>query len=309
MIILLNPSAGGGTALRKWELLNKNVLFKNKELNVFLINGSVKTKELFQSAIHEGNYHFAAAGGDGTLNYLLNILLDIASEKEIKKLKIGAIGIGSSNDFHKPIKENQRINGIPYKMDFCNTQHRDVGYIFYKGRGTFNKKYFLINASIGITAEGNYLFNNPTRYLKWLKESNTSKAIIFTVIKTLLSYRNQPVHINSKESGSVDINLTNLGIVKNPNFSGNLSYGSSPIYDNGLLEIHLCSNMNIFNRLNLLWSLEKRKFHKIRKVVSWNTKEITITACKPFNVEYDGEVINTDYAKFGVLQKHIRVCQ
>lgn len=306
MIIVLNKDAGAGTALTKWNRLYKD---KIPGAIIYDTSSSDKTfniKKMLRENINKGNYEFAAAGGDGTLNHLLNSLLEVARGKEIKNLKIGAIGIGSSNDFHKPIN---KIGTLPIKIDFSNAEFRDVGYFIFTKNGNHFKKYFLINASIGITAEGNYRFNTPSPLLKHIKQRSSKWAIIYTAVKTLLQYKNQAVQLYTEEWGLVNIKLTNLGVIKNPNFSGNLSYGGKPIYDNGLLQIHLCANLNIFDRLKLFGALQRHKYNLLKNVSSLNTKEIVINAEQKFYVEFDGEIIKTDYVKFGIHHKHIKVCQ
>lgn len=309
MIIVLNKGAGSGTALTKWKSLNKDKIPEAKLYNVYQGDRADKFKKLLRENITAGNYEFAAAGGDGTLNHLLNSLLEVANSAEIKNLKIGAIGIGSSNDFHKPIKKNKKLDALPIKVDFSNAKYRDVGYLTFKENGNYIKKYFLLNASLGITAEGNYNFNNPIGFLKHIKKRKSKWAIIYTALKTILQYKNQSVQIYSDGGKVKHVELTNLGIIKNPNFSGNLSYGGKAIYDDGLLQIHLCNNMEIFSRINLFRALQKQKISLLKNVLSWKTKEIVINAEQNFYVEFDGEVIKTDHVKFGIHQKHIKVCQ
>ena len=103
--------------------------------------------------------------------------------------------------------------------------------------------------------------------------------------------------------------LTNLGVIKNPSFSGNLSYGGKANYENGMLQVHICSNMGIFKRIMLFRSLQKQKFRNSKNAVSLSTRKILVKAKQKFCVEFDGEVIRTDNLRFGIHQKYIQVCK
>lgn len=53
-----------------------------------------------------------AVGGDGTVNLLAQALLESVEWREIS---LGALGTGSSNDFHKP--RRKRFHGLPARLD------------------------------------------------------------------------------------------------------------------------------------------------------------------------------------------------
>jgi diacylglycerol kinase (ATP) len=247
MIIFFNKNANGGTAIKKSNKFYNDNIPCAKIYYLSSRDKNCNLKKILRENIQKGNFEFTAAGGDGTLNQLLNSLLEVVNDTELKKIKIGAIGIGSSNDFHKPVKKELKTPSI--KIDFSNAKFRDVGYFTFRQNGNYIKKYFLINASIGMTAEGNFNFNNPDGILKYIKKKSSKWAIIYTALKALLHYKNQSVQIYSEGWGAKAVKLTNLGITKNPHFSGDLSYGGKPVYDNGLLQMYLSYNMNIITRL------------------------------------------------------------
>lgn len=301
MLIIVNPYSAGGTALKKWEKVVQKIPPFNE---VFFLDSNLKLDEIIQNSLSAGEDEFVAAGGDGTVNLLLNKLISIAGSENIHKIKLGAIGLGSSNDFHKP------LNGfnIPVKINFGNAEERDVGYINYCQNNTVIMKYFLINASLGITADANYFFNNPDNILEHLKELNTNLAIAYSALRTILKNKNKAIEINSKDTGYAKYNLTNLGVVKNPNFSGDLSYGGYAEYDNGKFDIHLCYDMKKIEIFNLLLKLTRHSFNLKNKAKSWSASEVEISSANPFSVEFDGEVVSTGRVKFGIIPKYLKVC-
>ena len=97
-------------------------------------------------------------------------------------------------------------------------------------------------------------------------------------------------------------------MVKNPHFSGDLSYGGSPEYDDGLLKLYLSENMGRLGLLRLLKALGKNDPGHPVTMRTWSTPEFTVSSESPFAVEFDGEVITTTKARFEVLHRHIKVC-
>jgi diacylglycerol kinase family enzyme len=232
----------------------------------------------------------------------------LAKESRVHNLRLGAIGLGSSNDFHKPYNELNLIDNIPYKLNFNKSELRDVGELSFLFNGNRITRYFIINASIGITAEGNYLFNNPDKILNYLKKLNTNGAILYSALKTIFGYRNFEAHIRRESSSASKVNITNLNIIKNPNVSGGLNYGYPAVYNNGKMNIHLAHDMNKFEIIKLFLALQKGRIENVNKLDSFPAKDIAIISDKVFNLEYDGEVMQTNSVLFSIIKESIKVC-
>jgi len=162
MVIILNPYAGGGKAIQKWNKIKSHIYDRMDTVEIILLSKKVTMKECVADLLNQGQNEFIAGGGDGTVNLLLQNLIKFAPSTQLDKIKIGAIGLGSSNDFHKPFKDHLLINRIPCLLDFTFAKPRDVGILIFSDNNAQNrKKYWIINASIGITSEANLFFNTP----------------------------------------------------------------------------------------------------------------------------------------------------
>jgi len=308
MNIILNTSAAGGKAKYKWTSIKDFIFKKFDDVFVADVRENNSIEKVIQNSIKKGADDFIIAGGDGTINYFINKIMEVQDEKVVKNIKIGVIGIGSSNDFCKPFSPEIFINDIPCIINFNNTQLRDVGVIKYKSGSQILHKYFLLNASMGVTAEANNLFNNPDPILKFLKKHFTSLGIYYAALRTIFSFN----HINAKiifdTYEAYSFSISNLSIIKNPNISGNLSYPGEADYQNGLYQIYLAHSMNKLDLVDLLRSLSKQIFPKNEKTKYCKTSKIEVTAANDFLIEFDGEIISKNYAEFTILNKYLNIC-
>jgi diacylglycerol kinase family enzyme len=131
---------------------------------------------------------------------------------------------------------------------------------------------------------------------------------MYAALRTIVGHRGLPARICSPAVGEITTSLTNLGIVKNPHFSGDLHYPSPIRYDSGRFDIHLCHDMNLFEKVRLLRSLSNGRFWTMRKTRSWESAELTISSEVQFPVEFDGEVVVTKFARFSILPQYLKVC-
>ncbi len=308
MNIILNPTASGGRALRKWESI-KNIIFNRfSDVKVFDIHKVDSIRNMIIDSIEKKDNNFIVAGGDGTINLFVNSIMEVLDEDQVKNIKIGVAGIGSSNDFCKPFNQESFINKVPCKINFDSTQLRDVGCIRYKADRKIKTKYFLLNASIGVIAEANYLFNYPNYILGFLKKYLTRLAILYAAAKTIFTHKNFDIKIVFSFKETYSFSVSNLSIIKSPNFSGNLAYPKEGDYQNGLFDIYLAHSMNKFDLIKLLSSLSKKIFPKSEKTKQGTSSWLRISSEKEFLIEYDGEVIKTNYAEFSILNKYLNIC-
>ena len=308
MVLFINTQAAAGTALAKWQKIEPEFRRRFQSTRVCPMGNVCAMNDIVRQAIRDGETDFAAAGGDGTVNALLKSILAVTSSNDLTRVRIGAVGLGSSNDFHKPFVKEQSIDGIPCKLDFQNSYLRDIGCLSYEEGGKTEHRYFIANASIGVTAEANLFFNQSSPVVVFLKRCSAEGAILYAAIRTILLYKNFPstLHVGSCEHFTT--RLTNLAIMKNPHVSGSFLYDTPVAPDDGSFAVNLSEGMSKLELFHLLFSLSRGRFTSLDHTRTWTKDSVSISSSQPFAVEYDGEVITSPSVRFSILRKHVLVC-
>jgi hypothetical protein len=157
--------------------------------------------------------------------------------------------------FTKPHSPARSLDGrVYYKLDSRNALPHNVGRVDYEDEaGRRRTSYFLLNCSIGIIAQANHLFNNPDPLLRWLKSRFVTGAIYYAALKTIFSAPDIPAAIVvGREGRTTDV--TNLSVVINPHFTGNLSYDFDVDARSDHFGVGLCECMGALERLKTLGS-------------------------------------------------------
>jgi len=306
--VLTNPAANNGKAGSKWQRIRDYALQELEESSgEQVIEEKFFTTDLLKKLIELGVDHFISAGGDGSVHYLINSLIGLVGPENCSQFTIGAIGLGSSNDFLKPFKN--KIQRIPVKIDPTNSSLVDIGVVeFDSPSGKRIKKYFIVNSGIGVTADANQLFNVGDGVIRWLKPRWVDGTIIYTAIKTILSHRNKIAEI--KYSGTdKSINLSNLAMIKVPFVSGSFRYDQLINKDDGLLGLNYCEDMSRWELIKTLVDLSKGRFLRngYTKRQSALVKELELSANDWIAVETDGEVELANNIKYSVIPKAINI--
>jgi diacylglycerol kinase family enzyme len=306
MLVLLNPEAGGGRAVERWAAIEVQVRQRLGSFKLEIAAGPVVIRSCVRRALDRGERAFVAAGGDGTVNAVVSAILEHVPSPAEAGIRVGAIGLGSSNDFHKPFERYASISGIPVRLDFAAAAPRDACRIDYvDALNRFRRCEWLINSSVGTAAEANQRFNRPDRLLRRLKPTLPSAAMVYAAVVSILRYRPQLLSLRIGAE-QIRVRARNLGIVKRPNFSGSLSFGSASPGE-GRLGVHLIGDVGLIRLALVVLRLLRGRFEG-PGTRSWTAAGLTLSAGRPFAIERDGEVVRTRSASFRVLPGAILLC-
>jgi len=309
MVFLLNKYANNGRGLTRWETLKEEILEKANGQDCSLITSITDVNRQLVSKMSKGERVFIAAGGDGTVNFLLNHLMQLKKSGR-ERFVLGAIGLGSSNDFHKPFCKDRTFQGnIPFRMDDRNVIRHNVGQIDFEDvHHQWHRKYFLLNCSIGVIAQANYLFNSEERVVRWLKSKWVMGTIWYAALRTLFKAPNVKTKIIT-QNGQIETEVTNLSILINPYVSGDFHYDFDVTPQSDFFGIALCEKMAILSRIKTIFSLARGKFKGLNKTRIWRSDTIELNPAAPTALELDGEVFLARRIKIRLIKNAMRVCQ
>jgi diacylglycerol kinase (ATP) len=309
MFVVLNTNAGGGRAVERWRRIAPLLERGLGPFTLCPVGDITCARSRVAAALMDGERQFVAAGGDGTVNRLFEDLVETAPPGVLCDTAVGAIALGSSNDFHKPRAGRPQTGGIPARLDFVAAQRADLGVLVYLDvAGAARRRFWINNASIGVTADGNYRFNHPDRVLKGLKRIATGASIAYATLAAVVCHRPRVLTLWEHRAASLTLPISNLGVVKNPHFAGSLRYDSPHEPASGSFHVHVLEGSSLPHLLPALWGLAHGRFAGRRGSRSWRASQLVVRAPEPFPVEVDGEVVVARQACFTILPRCVRVC-
>jgi len=304
--VLINYSACNQTGKKKWLQIRERIISLLPRDTIYVpFEMPFNTKECLSGLIgKEGINTIISAGGDGSINHILNNLMEI-TDNSLKGICLGAIGLGSSNDFLKPV--GFQIRGIPCRIHDKESKLSDIGQVHYMNEGNeWQSRSFLINASLGITADANLLFNRGDLIIRTLKSRALDLTILYTALKTLARHKNKEVGI--KENGTWNaMKIANINITKSPYISGGFHYDRCPARDSGQFGFHCTGDLSRLEIIRTLMDLSKGIFRETAKKKTRFLGQLEISSDKILALETDGEIQLGRNFRFSTIPRAVRL--
>lgn len=265
---IYNPNSG-----------NKNIVHKLDDIIAkYQLNGYtiVPHRISKDTTIEDGlkdindNYnHILIAGGDGTIDRLVNYM-----KKNDIDIPIGILPTGTANDF-------ANVLNIPLDIDLCieNIINSEPKYI---DLGVINDDYFVNIASTGMFTDVSQRVDSN------LKHSIGRISYIIKGVEDALHLRKFNVTIRSKEL-EYDGDMY-LILVLNGRTAGNISFAHNAMLDDGYLDVIIFKAMPIPKSIPVLLDIIKGlPLDKHDEIIYFKTDELYVDCSDDIVTDIDGE--------------------
>lgn len=301
--VLLNPAAAGGRAGALYASLEPELCRRFAPTTSTVFD---RWRDALADALAAGVRLCVAAGGDGTVHALVNALVDCGAGAMPPGVALGAIGLGSSNDFHKPASGHLR--GLPVRLALERASPHDLVRVQYRARGGASaQRCFIVSASIGLAATGNALFDDPDPLLRRLKRRSTDLALAYTALRALGAYRAVGAHLTLPDA-RFDAPLLNLSITKRAHVTGGLRYDGVTAVDSGLADVFLAVDAGPLRRVAMMARVARGRFVGAKGARHWSVPRLSVRLDRVMDLELDGEIVQADEAELDVIAKGALVC-
>ena len=227
--------------------------------------------DLAQTAVYEGFEAVVAAGGDGTINEVINGLLRAAGDEPT--IPFGILPLGTANDFNL-------MAGLPATLP-------DAAAVIIQGKtrqidaGQVNGRYFINNSAAAM---------EPMVTIENIRMKRLSGEIryIVALIKAILKIKAWQMHIEW-DNGSYDGPTYLLSVCNSPR-TGGFPMAPGAEIDDGLFDLVLAPEVSRVTLLKLLVRLMQGTHIDHDQVTFTRTTGLFLTSQPGTPLHADGEV-------------------
>ncbi|MCE1199091.1 MAG: diacylglycerol kinase family lipid kinase [Marinilabiliales bacterium] len=298
--VILNPHAGGGKGSHDGKKIERLLQQAGLPYHLSVSSYAGHAVELARELVQKGCHHFIVAGGDGTLNEVVNGIF-LADPGHLDQITLGMIPVGTGNDWIKTF-------GIPdhYAQSIeiiraGKSVKQDVGEILCTLGEKSTLRYFVNIAGFGFDA---LVAKNANE----LKSKGISGIRVY--IQSLLSGY---FHYHSRK-----LRFTIDGILHEVNlFSASIGIGkfngggmmqvpqAHPL--KGSFHITIIRKIGIWGIVTNFKGLYSGEFIRDKRVSTHVGKEVQLQAEYPIQGEADGENLGLGHFTLKILPQRLNV--
>ena len=288
--VIFNPTARGDKARRLRSHLDD--LAREATLKPTTCAGDAR--RLASDAVREGFETIVAAGGDGTLNEVIN---GIGDAEGFARVRLGVLPLGTVNVFAKELRLPTDFAGA-WRVIQCGHEHLiDVPWAEYTSEGRTQRRYFAQLAGAGLDSRA-------VELVDWrLKKRIGFLAYVVAGFKALGA--DLPV---IEVTNGRELTTGQLVLIGNGKFYGG-RFNMFPHADltDGILEAVVYPKVNGRTVARIAWGALTGNFHTGRPTIQMRGERLELKCAGQILFQLDGENIASLPATFGVLPRALRV--
>jgi YegS/Rv2252/BmrU family lipid kinase len=279
-VVILNPAAGNGQP-KHWQERIEGIVGGRP---VYVTSHSAEAEALARRAAEEGFRKVVAAGGDGTVNEVVNGIAGSSSA-------LGLLPIGTVNVFAMEL-------GLPWRnLELCwdIIQSDDMRLVDLPSA---NGRFFVQLAGVGLDAQV-------------VKETSLAFKRSFGPLSYLISAAQIAARQPPKlfiESASTSVDEASFVLVGNGRlYGGPFPFFKHAIIDDGLFDVVLFKRLGYLEIIKYLQNVVFSSDISAPDIEYFQTKHLRVSSAQDVPLELDGELAGSCPIDFRIQKKALRV--
>jgi YegS/Rv2252/BmrU family lipid kinase len=302
ILVIVNPASGGGKTAQRWRQLSGTLGTAGLKFDTRLTTRPLEATELARQGVREGRRVVAAAGGDGTLNEVVNGFFD-GGEPTATETALALIPLGTGGDFRRTFDLPLTPIGIAGMLSRGETRTIDAGIARYRNHQSGEETRAFANiADAGVGGEVVDRVNRSSKRL------GGDLTFMLASITSLLSWKNKPMTaVIDGERREVTAQQV---VAANCRFYGS-GMQVAPMADpsDGLLDFLLIGDLGVIENVRGLSKIKAGR-HLDEPNPKWEVlrgRRADISSPEPVRLDLDGEQPGWLPATFEVVPGALRL--
>jgi len=280
---LVNPAAGNGSTGSTWPGIAAYLKEKIGDFETHLTSRPLEARRHAAMAVERGVRKLICVGGDGTLNEVINGVMDF-TQGLAGEIKLGFFPNGTGCDLAKTlavprdVKEAVRVisEGETIAMDIGRISHAD-----HDGKGSV--RYFHNIASLGLGGEVVRRVNRTS------KRFGPFLSFIWATLITIFTYERKRCILSVDGAAPRESVIWHIAVANGQFQGGGMWVAPDAGVEDGIFDITVVGDMTLSQVLINLHNLYNGRIKGVRNVECLRGKTVEVSSREKVFLDVDGE--------------------
>ena len=299
--ILLNINANEKKCEKRWQPIAAKLQSLGIQFELHRLTKPGDGIATAKSLCEKGIRHLVAAGGDGTLNEVVNGIF--TSGVNTREVYMAVLPLGRGNDWVRTHHYPKSIAEVIEMWCKGRFMQHDIGLVTTKAAdGQTSNRYFINIAGFGFDADVIYdvTYHRP--------RIGGSSVYVLSLLKSLLSHKPTPVKVTADDGFTFDGEVFMVIAAICQYNGGGIREAKYAVPDDGKIDLIVIPKMRTLQVLKHLKDMRTGDhIDKIKAIRMTQTTRADIHAERLFRAEVEGELLNTGDYKIEVIHNALNV--
>jgi diacylglycerol kinase (ATP) len=259
------------------------VIREHATADVFETRSQTDAFDFSAKAVSENYDLIIAAGGDGTINQVVNGMLKSDSPTEQLPM-LTILPVGSGNDFARTVNITLRAEDLKKRLIDLKPSLIDVGAVIFQKDSKEHHSYFINVASAGMAPDV------LSRMSSGKKRLGSAIAYYVAILATFWSYRCMSVIVKTS-AWQWNNKLRTLAIANGKFFGSGVCIAPDAKTDDGMFSAFVCGAVSVLDFIRYTNTLKSSRKIIHPKIEYKTAEKLELTSESPCRIEADGELL------------------
>ena len=280
---IVNPNSANGATGRQWPKIRLKAKDRLGAFEVLVTTGPGDATRLTRQAVLSGVDIVVCVGGDGTLNEVINGLMNEKGSLESEVL-LGFIPRGTGCDFAKSLPVPLNLERALDNILSCRNRQIDLGKLTCQDhRGLESYRYFHNVLSLGLGGEVDVRVNRTSKVFGGFL------SFIWATLISIFRFDKKRVHLRVDDHFDEEITIWNVAVANGQYHGGGMWVAPGAAINDGLFQVTIVGDLSmpaVFLNLPRLYNGKIYEHQKITRLVG---RRVVVSSAQVVLLDMDGE--------------------
>jgi YegS/Rv2252/BmrU family lipid kinase len=300
-VFIVNPHAARGAVGKSWPRIKKLAEQRLGGFKVFLTTAPGEATQFAKRAVAEGAQSLVCVGGDGTLNEVVNGVMNEEGPMN-PEVQLGFIPNGTGCDFRRTLLIPTNPEDALKIIEKGRTRPIDVGRLRYTGHdGEIRTRYFHNLTSFGLGGEVDERVNQSGKKLGGFL------SFIIATLVSLVLYEKKRIRLKVDEHFDEEVVVLNVAVANGQYHGGGMWVAPGADPSDGMFHVTLIGALSLPEVFYYLPKLYNGKILQVKRVRSLTGKKVEAFSDARVLLDVDGEQPGCLPVKIEIMPSALRI--